>query len=232
LESPSDKPPAPVVEATFPTPSEPSPEASSAEIVSSAPALPVDSAPEAAPAAPSLSRRSRLFREIVDTALLTAIIFLILNAATGRFMIKSVSMQPNLHEGEYVIVDKVSYVLHPPERGDIVVFSREGETEDLIKRLIGLPGETIEVNDGVVYINGLPLEEPYIAPSTSAPYGARKLGADEYFVMGDNRGNSRDSRIFGPIGQDSIVGRAWIIYWPPSDWGIVPHYAYALTQEP
>jgi signal peptidase I len=198
-----------------------------------APSVPTDAlAPADAPVldTPAPSRMSRLMREIVDTALLTAIIFLVLNAATGRFMIKSVSMLPNLHEGEYVIVDKVSYLLHPPERGDIVVFDRDGEPEDLIKRVIGLPGETIEMNTGVVYIDGLPLEEPYINPSPGSSYAARKLGVDEYFVMGDNRGNSRDSRMFGPIQRASIVGRAWIIYWPPSDWAVVPHYAYAADK--
>ena len=198
------------------------------------PALPESAAPLPGALAvpvetPAPSRRSRWLREIVDTALLTAIIFLLLNAATGRFMIKSVSMLPSLHEGEYVIVDKVSYLLHPPERGDIVVFERQDETEDLIKRVIGLPGETLEMSGGIVYIDGQPLPEPYLTPSPSSSYPAHKLGADEYFVMGDNRGNSRDSRIFGPIRRDSVVGRAWMIYWPPSDWAIVPHYAYAAN---
>ena len=185
---------------------------------------------EAAPAPPTLvrpSRRSRLLREIVDTALLTAIIFLSVNAATGRFLIKSVSMLPNLHEGEYVVVDKVSYLLGSPQRGDIVVFALAGEPEDLIKRVIGLPSETIEINNGSVYVDGRPLAEPYARPAPGATAAARRLSADEYFVMGDNRANSRDSRNFGPIQRASIVGRAWLIYWPPADWGIVPHYAYA-----
>jgi len=188
--------------------------------------VPADSTlPEPLPSAPP--HRSRWLREIVDTALLTAIIFLLVNAATGRFLIKSVSMQPNLHEGEYVIVDKVTYLVSAPQRGDIVVFDLDGEPDDLIKRMIGLPGETIEISDGIVYINGQPLEESYAAPAPGSTLPARRLGTDEYFVMGDNRSNSRDSRIFGPIHRETIVGRAWIIYWPPSDWSIVPHHVYA-----
>jgi len=184
----------------------------------------VESAP---PAFSAPSRRSRFAREFVDTLLLTAIIFLIVNTATGRFMIRSVSMLPTLHEGEYVIVDKVSYLLHPPDRGDIVVLAIPSEQDDLIKRVIGLPGETIAVANGVVTIGGQPLEEPYTAPSPGSNFPARTLGPEEYFVMGDNRGNSKDSRSFGPVARDSILGRAWIIYWPPADWGIVPHQAYA-----
>ncbi len=188
---------------------------------------------EAVPALPPISppaRRFRLLREIVDTALLTAIIFLSVNAATGRFLIKSVSMLPNLHEGEYVVVDKVSYLLGSPQRGDIVVFALAGESEDLVKRVIGLPGETIEISSGSVYVDGRPLAEPYAQPAPGAAAPARRLSAAEFFVMGDNRANSRDSRNFGPIQRASIVGRAWLIYWPPTDWGIVPHYAYAESR--
>jgi signal peptidase I len=188
---------------------------------------------EAAPARPPVSppsRRPRLLREIVDTALLTAIVFLSVNAATGRFLIKSVSMLPNLHEGEYVVVDKVSYLLGSPQRGDVVVFALAGEPEDLIKRVIGLPGETIEIDGGSVYVDGRPLAEPYAQPAPGVAAPARRLSDGEYFVMGDNRANSRDSRSFGPIPRASIVGRAWLIYWPPADWGIVPHYVYAESR--
>ncbi len=179
-----------------------------------------------------LSRPGRLLREIVDTALLAALIFLLINAVTSRFKIESVSMQPNLHEGEYVIVDRISYWLGAPQRGDVVVFASADEPQDLVKRVIGLPGETIEVFDGVAYIDGRRLDEPYLASPAASPYPARRLGTDEYFVMGDNRGNSRDSRAFGPIHLDSIVGRAWIIYWPVADWGIVPRPVYAVGDTP
>ena len=194
-----------------------------------------DLSPDPSPSEPArqpLLRRPNLLREIVETALLTTIAFLLINAATGRFKIESVSMQPNLHEGEYVIVDKVSYRLGIPQRGDIVVFSIEGETRDLIKRVIGLPGETIEMSNGIVTIDGQLLDEPYVASPSGGVLPARQLGADEYFVMGDNRGNSKDSRVFGPIRSAAIVGRAWIIYWPVADWGFVPRPVYATGDEP
>jgi len=195
-----------------------------------APVSPTEAPIEAVPPAPippELSRRMKLLREIVDTAILTAVVFLLVNAATSRFQIESVSMQPSLFEGERLIVDKISYRLGAPQRGDIVVFTIVGEPKDLIKRVIGLPGDTIEIAEGVVYIDGLRLDEPYVELRSGDAYSARKLGTDEYFVMGDNRGNSRDSRVFGPIQLSSIVGRAWLIYWPVANLGLVPRPAYA-----
>ncbi len=189
-----------------------------------APVSPADSSPQP-PATPS--RRSRLLREIVETALLTAIIFLLVNAATGRFEIDGSSMEPNLHHDERVIVDKVTYLVGQPQRGDVVVFALENQPKDYIKRVIGLPGETIEISNGVVYVDGRPLEEPYALPAPGDARPAVRLAADEYFVMGDNRGNSQDSRSFGPIRRGDIVGRAWIVYWPPAEWSIVPHHSYA-----
>lgn len=192
------------------------------------PVSPADLSPEQ-PQLPK--RKSSLLREIVETALLTAIIFLAVNAATGRFKIDGSSMEPNLHNDEYVIVDKVTYLFGQPQRGDVVVFYLEGQPKDYIKRVIGLPGETIEVNSGMVLVNGQPLDEPYVVPSTSS-YPKRTLGDGEYFVMGDNRGNSSDSRAFGPIHVSNVVGRAWIVYWPPTDWAIVPHHTYAAAETP
>jgi signal peptidase I len=178
-----------------------------------------------------LRKPSTLLRSIIETFILTAIIFLVVNTAIGRFQIQGPSMQPNLHEGERVIVDKVSYWLRPPQRGDIIVFDGHG-TVDLIKRIIALPGETIEIHGGQVFINGGVLDEPYLEQITSTDLSAQQVAADHYFVMGDNRGNSQDSRAFGPITSKEIVGRAWIIYWPPTNWSIVPHYNYAAAQAP
>ena len=182
----------------------------------------VSPAPSATEAPP---HRSSLLREIIETVLLTAIIFLIVNTATGRFRIEGQSMEPNLHDGEYVLIDKVSYVLHPPERGDVVVLLRPGE-KDFIKRIIGLPGDTVEIKNGQVLVNGIVLDEPYIAEPTRQNVGARQVEPNRYFVMGDNRNNSSDSRSFGTIAAQDIVGRAWIVYWPPSAWGGIPHYTY------
>lgn len=174
---------------------------------------------------------SNLLREIVETALLTAIIFLVVNLVIGRFRIESVSMLPNLVEGEYVIVDKVAYTLRPPERGDIVVIDK-ANSPDLIKRVIGLPGETIEVHNGQTFINGVALTEPYVVHSPNYDLAPTTVEPGRYYVLGDNRGNSSDSHVFGSIPKDDIVGRAWLIYWPPPDWKIVPHYTYAAAVSP
>lgn len=176
-----------------------------------------------------LKPQSNLLREIVETALLTAIIFLVVNAVIGRFRIESVSMQPNLYEGEYVIVDKISYTLSTPQRGDIIVFEKTGQP-DLIKRVIGLPGDTVEVRNQQVFVNGVALKEPYIANPPNYAYGPVQVEPGRYFVLGDNRSNSSDSHVWGTIPADTIVGRAWIIYWPPPNWQIVPHYSYAVAE--
>lgn len=176
-------------------------------------------------------KQSNLLREIVETALLTAIIFLIVNTVIGRFRIEQVSMQPNLWEGEYVIVDKVSYMLHQPERGDIVVFKKP-VGQDLIKRVIGLPGDTVEVRGGQVFVNGVALTEPYLAQPPNYVMPARQIEPDRFFVLGDNRNNSSDSHIWGTIPRTDIVGRAWIIYWPPPNWQVLSRPTYAAAEAP
>jgi signal peptidase I len=180
--------------------------------------------------AEALLHQSNLLREIIETALLTAIIFLIVNTATGRFRIEGISMEPNLHNGEYVLIDKVSYMLHPPERGDVIVFMHPG-MPDYIKRVIGLPGDTVEVRGGQVVVNGVILDEPYLNQPIHADLAAHQVEANRYFVMGDNRNNSSDSRSFGTVSMAEIIGRAWIVYWPPANWAAVPHYTYAALSD-
>ena len=186
-------------------------------------------APETNTSAP---RRSHLLREIVETVLLTVAIFLVVNAATGRFRIEGQSMEPNLHDGEYVLIDKVSYRLRSPERGDVIVFERPGNDRDYIKRIIGLPGDTVQVSGGKVFVNGAVLDEPYLNQVTHSDMPARQVEIGRYFVMGDNRNNSSDSRAFGNILLKDIIGRAWLVYWPPSDWTVVPHHTYAAASSP
>jgi signal peptidase I len=178
----------------------------------------------------TVSRRSHLLREIVETVLLTVAIFLLVNAATGRFRIEGASMEPNLHDSEYVLIDKVSYRLHGPERGDVIVFERPGNERDYIKRIIGLPGDTVQIAGGQVLVNGIALDEPYLDQATKGDVQARQVEEGRYFVMGDNRNNSSDSRTFGSIPLKDIIGRAWLVYWPPSEWATVPHHTYAAMQ--
>ena len=174
---------------------------------------------------------SSLFREIVETLLLTIIIFVVVNTLTGRYRIDGSSMEPNLHDGEYVIVNRIVYRLSSPQRGDVIVFQREG-TREFIKRIIGVPGDTVQVQGGRVLVNGAAIEEPYIAQPSAYSMESRQIGPDEYFVLGDNRNNSSDSHTWGTIVRSAIDGKAWVTYWPPKDWGIVPHYAYAQAKSP
>jgi signal peptidase I len=183
-----------------------------------------------APISEAPKHRSNLLREIIETALLTAIIFLVVNTVTGRFRIEGSSMEPNLHDGEYVIIDRVSYVLHSPERGDVIVFTPPVGDKDYIKRIIGLPGDTVEVRNSQVIVNGITLSEPYLNASTNYVMSPQTIAPGHYFVLGDNRNNSSDSHAFGAIVQSAIVGRAWFVYWPPTDWGTVPHYTYAAMK--
>ena len=165
----------------------------------------------------------------MSTVLLTVLIYAGVNFATGRFRVEGDSMQPNLHPEQYVLVDKISYRLGQPRRGDIVVFQYPLATErDFIKRVIGLPGETVTVPGGAVSINGQPLNEPYIA-APPAYNNTWTLGPDQYFVLGDNRNNSSDSHNWGPLNRQYLIGRAVFVYWPPDGWGLVPHYTYAST---
>jgi len=152
-----------------------------------------------------------------------AVALLVKTFLIQAFFIPSLSMAPTLDEGDRVLVNKLSYKMHEVHRGDMVVFDRpegspESDIKDLIKRVIGLPGETIEARDGAVYIDGDRLEEPYLddgvrtenLPETQIPAG-------HVFVMGDNRTGSSDSRVFGPVDEDTIVGRAFIRVWPLPD---------------
>jgi signal peptidase I len=136
------------------------------------------------------------------------------------FFIPSLSMFPTLDQGERVLVNKLSYTLHDVNRGDLIVFERpvgvaDNGIKDLIKRVVGLPGETIESRDGRVYVDGELLEESYLDDGTTTTNLTRLTVPDEHlFVMGDNRNNSEDSRVFGPISEDLVVGRAFVRVWP------------------
>ena len=167
-----------------------------------------------------------VLREILETALLTLILFLVLNTLTGRFQVRGSSMEPTLRDGQYLVVSKLAYWLQSPERGQVMVFSPpNGLSDDYIKRIVGLPGEQIRIRNGEVLVDGVPLPEPYVA-SQGAYSGSWKLGSDEYFVLGDNRGNSSDSHMWGTLPRENIIGKAWLCYWPPEAWGFVDHHAF------
>ena len=161
-------------------------------------------------------------------ALAIAIFFLIQTAVQSSIVVFS-SMEPNLHPGQRLLISKVVYKFHEPERGDIIVFPNPNNSdEDYIKRIIGLPGETIEIKGGVVYINGSKLDEPYIKDPPSRPFPEQEIPEDSYFVLGDNRNNSTDSRTGWTVPLESIIGKAWLSTWPPSEWGLAPNYSPIL----
>ena len=167
-----------------------------------------------------------LLRETLETILLTVIIFLILNTATGRFQVRGSSMEPTLQDGQYLVIGKVIYWVRPPERGDIIVFRPPANpSDDYIKRVVGLPGEQVEIQNGGIWVDGILLEEPYIA-SPGSYTGMWSLGDGEYFVLGDNRNNSSDSHSWGVLPRENIIGKAWLCYWPPEEWSVVEHHAF------
>ncbi len=161
----------------------------------------------------------RFIIDVLETVVLSLVLFLGINAISARIRIESISMQPTLYAGDYVIVNKVAYKLGEPERGDVVVFHYPPDPgrEPYIKRVIGLPGDTVVVRDNQVIVNGSILEEPYI---NSAPNydGEWQVPANSLFVLGDNRNNSSDSHSWGMVPLKNVIGKAEVVYWPPSEW--------------
>jgi signal peptidase I len=174
-----------------------------------------------------------ILREIVETLLLTLFIFWIVNTATGRYRVQGHSMMPTLKEGEYLIINKLSYYLEEPERGDIVVLHYPRDrSREYIKRIIGLPGDQVEISNGQVRVNGVPLTEPYLNGTPTYSDQTWEVPEDSFFVMGDNRNNSSDSRSWSFLPRSDIVGKASVIYWGVEDWGLVPHYPLLSEQAP
>lgn len=162
-----------------------------------------------------------LWRELLETLVLTVAIFLVVKVAVQNFRVDGESMLPNLQNGEYILVNKFDYLIGAPQRGDIVVFRAvpAGEpNKDFIKRVVGLPGETVAVRNNVVYINGKALHETYHHLPSNYTFGPQKVPAGDYFVLGDHRGNSDDSHMWTThwLPRSDIIGKAWVSYWPPS----------------
>lgn len=165
----------------------------------------------------------RFVSDIIETLLLAVIFFVGINAISARVRVDGYSMRPTLDDGEFVLVNKLSYRLGETSRGDIIVFHFPvNPQEDLVKRVIGLPGDTVLVKDNQVYVNGQVLNEPYIA---QAPlYSGEWTVKEGYlFVLGDNRNNSNDSKDWGMLPVEEVVGKAILIYWPFSMWNVLEH---------
>ena len=179
---------------------------------------------------------NRIMRELLNTAIyllcVLGAVWLVITFVGQRTEVEGASMENTLHNGDNLIVDKLSYRFHDPERFDIIVFPFQFQDNTYyIKRIIGLPGETVQImDDGSIYINGEKLEENYgmevIKPETIGRAAEPiELVDDEYFVMGDNRNNSSDSRtdMVGNIKRENIIGKAWLRIWPVSDFGVLQH---------
>lgn len=168
-----------------------------------------------------------LLRELVETVVLALILFLVIRQVIQNYRIESHSMEPNFYEGQFVLVNKLAYKLGEPQRGEVLVFHNPGNPdEDYIKRIIGLPGDTVEVVGDTVMINGQELPEPF--PHNQNPEGSYSgptiVPDGTLFVMGDNRPNSSDSRRIGTIPEDLVVGKAWLRVWPFNQFGLIEHY--------
>jgi len=176
--------------------------------------------------------------EIFETIILAVLIWLAVNFVSRRYVVEGPSMEPNLYTGQFLIVSRLSYMeigdkfqLGEPQHGDIIVFDYPGNpTDDYVKRVIGVPGDTVSIDDrGTVYINGTPIDEPYTAQS--GQYSRRsntwQVPEDSYFVLGDNRNHSSDSRDWGMLERRYIVGKAWFSYWPVDSLGFLPHYDFS-----
>jgi signal peptidase I len=192
-------------------------------------------------------------RDIVETLVLTLVIFLIVQSVVKNFKVEGSSMEPTLHDGEFLLVDKAVYwslspdlvqrvlpsiaptgpdgrmfLFHGPLHGDIIVFRFPHDpSRDFIKRVIGVPGDVVEIRDGRVDVNGHPLTEPYIMAPPHYQMPAQRVPAGNYFVLGDNRNNSSDSHVWGLVPWYDIIGQAWVSYWPLGDWQFFPAKALA-----
>jgi signal peptidase I len=164
-------------------------------------------------------------REVLITVILALVIFLILHTTVQSFVVVGSSMEPNFQNGERLVTNKLVYKLHQPERGEVIIFHPPNNQQtDYIKRVIALPGDSVEVKNGAVYVNGTKLDEPYIKELPAYTMDKRKIPENEYFVLGDNRNNSNDSHTGWAVPRQNIIGKAWLVFWPPNGWGMVHHY--------
>ena len=184
-----------------------------------------------------------IVRELFETVILALLIFLGLHSSVQHFQVDGSSMHPTLEEGDHVIVNKLVYLsfeprqlagllpfmeldedhplfpFHPPRRGEVVIFSfPRDESRDFVKRVVGVPGDIVELRRGQVFVNGVEMDEPYIVQRGQSTMAPVYVEEDTFFVLGDNRRASNDSRDWGPVPSKNIIGRAWISFWPLNRW--------------
>jgi signal peptidase I len=162
-------------------------------------------------------------RDVLETVILTVLIAAGIQMAVQSRLVEGSSMEPTLHNGQRLLINRLSYLsMTEPQRGDIVVFRAWDQDEDYIKRVIGAPGDEIEISGREVRVNGSVLDEPYLDSSIDYGHiGPLVIAPDQFYVMGDNRGNSSDSRLHGPLDREQVIGKAWVSYWPFDQLGMV-----------
>lgn len=164
-------------------------------------------------------------REILIVITVAIAIFIVSRTAIQSFVIVGVSMEPSFEEGQRLLINKAVYRFREPARGEVIVFHPpNNQRTDYIKRIVALPGDTVEIKEGVVYINGSNLYEPYIEDPPGYTLSEKKIPDNNYFVLGDNRNNSNDSHNDWTVKRKDIIGKAWLSIWPPSEWGLAPNY--------
>jgi len=172
-------------------------------------------------------------REIIETLALTLVIFVVIHFTVQNYMVDGPSMQPGLTNNQYVLVNKLAYLFHAPERGDVIVFHWPIDTnKDLIKRVIGVPGDVIVIDSKTVRVNGVLLNEPYIMAPVNPAGNKWVVPPNEYFAMGDNRLVSDDSRDWGFVPKSYIVGKAVFVYWPINSWHFIDTYGSVYSTIP
>lgn len=179
--------------------------------------------------APSGGSWTRAFLDLLETVGLAVVLFLVINAVSARVRVDGLSMVPTLQNGEFVLVNRLAYRLGTPTRGDIVVFRSVNQPDlDLIKRVIGTPGDDVTIGDARVVVNGVALIEPYINAEPRYS-GHWSVPAGYLFVLGDNRNDSSDSHAWGLLPIGNVIGKAVLIYWPPTEWAMIDHVKIAVA---
>jgi len=185
--------------------------------------LPTEFTPETPFAEPAKTRSSRVVLDVIETLLLALVLFLGINLLTARIRVDGPSMKPTLHNGEYVIINRLAYKWAKPHWGDVIVFRfPRNPRQEYIKRVIGLPGDEVYITNKQVFVNGQLLNEPYIAEAPQY-FGTWRVPENSLFVLGDNRNDSSDSHDWEFVPMQNVVGKALVVYWPPSAWDLVAH---------
>ncbi len=171
-------------------------------------------------------------RDLVITLAIAIVLFVVLRLVVGSYAVVSQTMEPGMEIGQRLLIAKLAYNYGDPERGDIVYYKSPDGDLNQLKRVIGLPGDIIEIRDGAVYLNGTKLIEPYVKKPAEYYLLSYQVPDGHYFILGDNRNNSSDSSSGWTVPRENIMGKAWICAWPPDKWGMAGNYPLSEQLSP